>query len=690
MRLHDVLQRLHRDEGELRYGGLQDGPDGGGHGRGIAAGPEEERDVPGVRAGGLERQVVEGLLLLPGAVADPVFHDADDLGAAGGARHHQALPQWIPVAEEPAGHDLPDHRHRRLLPTVLVGEPAAAKDREAHGLEEVGGDPLDVGAAAREPRQRVHPRHPEAGRHAPPERLSISERGGLDPRVRPRRLHHRVEGAPGSGTVEAGPGGIDVHHEDARGVIPDIDGQHVAQAADEEPRPDHQHHAERDLGHDQPRPEPRAPEAAAAAPFLEHRREVGTGDLQRGDETRDERGHERRPERDREDPAIGGEPLRQRRRQHVPPQGAATPDRDQHAEGPGEGRGHHPFEEELPHQPPLPRAERLADRQLPGPGQAPGQQQVGHVCAGDQEDHDRHRRQPPREGRPVRKVGPGGLQHRPELHFPESLTVGRVGTSSQDERCRLRFRLLGSDAGRQSRHDRDEVPAPIGAVSVPRPHLACDGRERHPEVRGRILAAVEARRGDPDDREHLIIERQAAPHDRGVRAEPGAPQPLAQHCGRHTRVGPIIRRPQQAPEQRRGAHQREVVSGRPRERYVHGLRAPAQRCAAKVLRRHRREPPGPPEVGEVGVAHHRIGVVAELRTREVEVRARHPLRCHHARRLPEQQRVQHAGQRGHRPDTERQGERGSDGEAPGAEHRAGGMRQVLPQGTHQVLLRSWM
>ncbi len=98
---------------------------------------------------------------------------------------------------------------------------------------------------------------------------------------------------------------------------------------------------------------------------------------------------------------------------------AARPDlHGHHAEAAAQDGHHEALREKLSQQPPPPGAQRRPQGYLALPGQGPGQQEVGQVGAGDQEDEDHHAEQRQQQGPYAGdEVGAEGHEvHAPALH----------------------------------------------------------------------------------------------------------------------------------------------------------------------------------------------------------------------------------------------------------------------------------
>ena len=189
-------------------------------------------------------------------------------------------------------------------------------------------------------------------------------------RVLPRR-HHDGEGQLAVG-VEAG-----------------IDGGQAHEAVQGEAGADEQDDGQGDFRDDErdAEPLPRASRAGAAAAGAQRIGRIGRRALHRRREAEDQRRHEREQERRQEDAAV--------ERRVGEPRNVGRPERDQRRRAPAGERErarradrieHRRLRQELPHEPPAPRAERLADRDLAVARGRARQQQVGDVRARDEHD----------------------------------------------------------------------------------------------------------------------------------------------------------------------------------------------------------------------------------------------------------------------------------------------------------------
>jgi hypothetical protein len=210
-------------------------------------------------------------------------------------------------------------------------------------------------------------------------------------------------------------------------------------------------------------------------------------------------------------------------------EGADPPVRDDQPRGAARNAEDQALHERLPHQPRASRAERRAYGHLaPAPGSA-GEQQVRDVDTGD-EQHEGHR--PEQEEQPV--LEPAALRGAPRLRSgnlilqradPDAVASVRLGILQRELRAdpvHILSRLLHRRAWLHARVHEVVVKRPVGRVG------RLLERERQPRL-DRGIGELERRRQYADDLVGHAIERERAPDDRPVGAEPLLPHLVRQH-----------------------------------------------------------------------------------------------------------------------------------------------------------------
>jgi hypothetical protein len=184
-------------------------------------------------------------------------------------------------------------------------------------------------------------------------------------------------------------------------------------------------------------------------------------------------------------------------------------------------RKQHALGQDEPHEPDAARADRGAQRELAAPPRATRQQEARHVHAGDHEHqqdgtghHEEHRLHAAHERRLQRLD-----------RDPRGGVIG-PGPAFGEHRASRRVRLARRAVERHARRDpRDghQVMAPLAAVHRQRLVVL----QRRPDLgagRGHVL---EARRHHADDGVGRVVEADLASDHRGIRAEPAAPEAVA-------------------------------------------------------------------------------------------------------------------------------------------------------------------
>jgi hypothetical protein len=226
-----------------------------------------------------------------------------------------------------------------------------------------------------------------------------------------------------------------------------------------------------------------------------------------------------------------------------------APPREQETAGCRDECEAHAFGEELSHDAPASGAERRANRHLPRARRAAGQQQVGHVAAGDQLDqHDgceQHKEA-------LSEIADETLHERRRTEVHRGVVPGKIAAQPVRGGVELRLRL----AERSSRFQ----PAVDGQVVLV-VQRTLRGRERN--RRPQLLAVgreIEGRRHHTGDLIADAVHPDRAANDGGARVEAPDPQSVAQHDDAIA-AGPVFVDRKRASERRADTHHVEIVRG---------------------------------------------------------------------------------------------------------------------------------
>ena len=285
---------------------------------------------------------------------------------------------------------LADEDHVHLLPHLAVCEHAAAHERNPHDAEVAVVADADLGPGLLAGKRDRPADDPEARRGGEPgERRKAHGPGVADP-GKPRCLLDGLREEAQSRRVLLIPVAAE---RDARGehTFALESRMHAAEgveALEHEPGADEQDGRERDLGDDESLPQRLRSRAGATRPgaVLQGLLDVGprAGECRR--EAAEPRGQDRDERREAQD---GGTDLDERKGREVgraesDEQGHA-PARDEQAHGATDEREEQVLRQELREDPRAARPEGRADRHLPHARGAPGEEEPGHVGAGDEE-----------------------------------------------------------------------------------------------------------------------------------------------------------------------------------------------------------------------------------------------------------------------------------------------------------------
>ena len=368
---------------------------------------------------------------------------------------------------------------------------------------------------------------------------------------------------------------------------------------------------------------------------------------------------------------------------------------------PGE-REHQALDEQLLHQAAARGTQRQADSDLALAHERAGDQQVGDVGAGDEQDEPDHAHQHEQgRGEVVAQAGEA-CRCRFDEQSPLHELLARVGGPVLRGRQRLlvltdlreeplQRRLGGVDrvARLQPGEDLDPPGAPIVHVH-PRPvrrhHVLHQDRDADLR-RLRRIDAGESCRGDTDHGHRVVVDPDRLADDRRIACEPADPVVVAQDDDRVAH-GDLIVLPgvEHAAERRLHAEQREVVARHHLRLHALGLVVDADRRRDQPPAQHFRE---------------RLRLLLVVLVDGVRVHARPhvaavvaPLLVQHDqllgildRQLPEQHLVDQREDRRIRANPERQGQDGDDGEQRAAAKPPECQSKVREYRSHRALRR---
>jgi len=217
-----------------------------------------------------------------------------------------------------------------------------------------------------------------------------------------------------------------------------------------------------------------------------------------------------------------------------------------------------------------PSADRTAISRRRGRG--PGEQQVGHVRACDEQHESDNGHQDAADA-----SGDTAERRRHELQWQRGrhqvpIGVGIVRRELLSEHREVGVDLRRCDAGTDAADTEDPVHAALRQVqrrTGGRMH-----REGRPQIREEPgEQAGEAWRRDADDGEHAAVERERLIDDAGIGPEPLRPHRVRQDDDRRRGRGPILVGQEAAPERRADAEDRKEVGGDDRAAHRFALAA---------------------------------------------------------------------------------------------------------------------
>jgi hypothetical protein len=369
---------------------------------------------------------------------------------------------------------------------------------------------------------------------------------------------------------------VDLERQHSPGAEPRVHLLQGPRGADHEAGADQQDEPQRHLAHDQGGPQTlaagrgRAPArfGKRARGVRPRREEAGRQPEDEAGEQRDE-GHEaqhRTVERHRVRQGEAGRAQLEEQRQAPPADGQAR-----RAAEDGQQQA---LRRELPRDPPGSGPERLADRDLLPPLARPGQQQVAHVDAGDQE-HEPDAGEEGEQGRA--RAAHGVFVQGPDLELQAvPLELSELRAEPPGDRPRLPPGRVDRDAAPQPAEDAQVVEVAGGGVDPL--------RERHPRVdvfgHARVGGEHEAepRRHHAHHRRRSALEPDRLPDGGGVAAEAPLPQAVAQED--RAAVAPPLPGKERPAQGRSGAEDAEEVARVEAHLELLGLAAAGQGAAA--------------------------------------------------------------------------------------------------------------
>ena len=373
----------------------------------------------------------------------------------------------------------------------------------------------------------------------------------------------------------------EVEREQVGRLEPGVHPLEPGEALEQQARPGEQRERQRDLGHHQAPPERVAAAVGGgpAAAFLERALQVRRRGVDRGREPEQHARQHRDDEGEDHHRPVDPDLVAARQvadvHRHQGAHAEVGQEQPHHAAG---QRDDDALGEELPEQA-LPRgAERGAHRDLLRPRRGAGQQQVGHVGAGD-EEHEPHRAEKDEQGGPDIA---GGLEAQAgDVETPvRRVLVGVIPLELLGEGPHLALGLRHRHPGL---HPRREVEILVGAAVVG--HLIGPEHDRRPDLRVPVEEVAEPARHDPDHLEALAVERQTSADDLRIRPEDPLPGVVAEH---RDVLAPhrVLARLERAAQHGRHLQRGEVPSGDPLPDHPHRLPHPGQIGLPAALHRH--------------------------------------------------------------------------------------------------------
>jgi hypothetical protein len=240
------------------------------------------------------------------------------------------------------------------------------------------------------------------------------------------------------------------------------------EAAQHESRADHEHHRERDLGYHQPTSHsiPRYRCRASRAAFLQRETHRTLADVEKRCQTEHHAREQGRQDREYHDPGVETDVRRTRQAVRVRgDEGLQAAIRQPESGGAPEHGERHPFGHELTQQPRASGAKGRPDREFAVSRLGPGQQQVRHVRARDQQhEADRYLQHPQRTPDVADDIA---VQRRVLQSVVDGMRNVRVRghlAPLRQQRVQLRVGLSDAHARLHAADQVEEVAAPVLSV----------------------------------------------------------------------------------------------------------------------------------------------------------------------------------------------------------------------------------
>ena len=246
--------------------------------------------------------------------------------------------------------------------------------------------------------------------------------------------------------------------------------------------------------------------------------------------------------------------------------------RDRESRGAAEEREQGRLGEELAHDAAAARAEGRADRELLAAAERPGQHEVGHVRARDQED-EAHRAEQHEQRRP--HIADEVLVQRDDRRPPALVVRGVLGRKPRGDGVHLRPCAGDARAGLQAREHQEVVDPADGPFF---------GREGEGNPEPAVLGETAPGREHADHGVLLAVGDEVAPDRSGVRAETRLPEFFRED--RHAMAGLVVAGCEEPSGERAYAEDGEEVGRDVRRRDRFRLSRTGQRHAVGGQDRH--------------------------------------------------------------------------------------------------------
>ena len=354
--------------------------------------------------------------------------------------------QGIGVRPVAAGHNFADHGHRRCAGLVITGKLASGYQRNAHGLEIRRRNHIEsCGRLLSRGRGRLALGAEEDGR------AGLIEAGSLYPGQVLRAIEQLPEkqGLLGSRGVLV-LGQVKGHGHDIAGIDAQIHLHEAEKRSHQQAGAGQQHQGEGGFGYHQT-----IAQAAAAglrrrghATFLQRVVQIGFRGGQSGRKTKDDARHhgdaqavEQNPPVEPDDAGVGhAEAVVPR---HLQGKQAVTGPGQCQAQGSSDRRQHHALREQLRDQTPPVGADGDPHGHLASSSGGPGQQQIGDIGAGDEQDEKHRSGHDEERGGHLAVVG---RVQRLNLDTPALVGIGILRRQGGGQRVHAGLRLLHADA----------------------------------------------------------------------------------------------------------------------------------------------------------------------------------------------------------------------------------------------------